>query len=310
MADKFLNLVGLSRFFDNLKTLLLNKVDKEIRTETDTSTHYIKYGDYITSQTRSKINTGDFQQGNFSEGSIIFWSGDTTTDTELRSTFDSESLYFFNFAGKASSMSAEEMHIDDEQDMYSNIKAGRISTGHEDTETETRTDSFVLDGVNNTVSMTPELAASFRQALGIENTQEEQIVGWTTITPNTYKEFDFDQYPQYNTFVFLIYMRQQNYIVRNFIKIELTRAELEKILTKGTTNEFIIPRAFGYNPENNVTSIPFTGILRQVMQRPTQTSTGLGKIKIKYQASTMKQVYRSPEEITTFDNFEYCVYAK
>lgn len=130
---------------------------------------------------------------------------------------------------------------------------------------------------------------------GEQKREEVLIQGWASITTNTYSEIGLDQY-DYDIFTILVYMRKgQN---RQGVKFELTKSELQKLLSKATTNELVITRTIaGINNANDI------ALLKQTVQRPTQESTGVGTLKIKY------QLFEGGNAVTGLDNLEWCMYA-
>ena len=132
---------------------------------------------------------------------------------------------------------------------------------------------------------------------GGESKEETQLVGWTSIIPNTFEEMDLDQY-DYDVFTILFYMRKGSN--RQGVKFELTKSELRKILSKTLTNEVVITRACqGVSNVNNI------AMIRQTVQHPAnQEGVDIGTIKIKY------QFIENGSEVTGLDNFEWCMYAR
>lgn len=126
---------------------------------------------------------------------------------------------------------------------------------------------------------------------------EEQLIGWTKITPGTYSELDMDSYSQ-ERFTILVYIRKSTN--RQSIKFELTKAELQKLISKATTNELVITRSMMGVADN--TKI---GMLKQTIKREEQASNKLGILKIKYQAYEADGTV-----ISGLDNFEFCMYAE
>lgn len=130
---------------------------------------------------------------------------------------------------------------------------------------------------------------------------EEQIVGWTNITPNTYHEVDIRNALANGKkrFTILIYMRKGE--SRQATKYELTITELEKLFTKATTNELIITRMImGVDSTNRVAMLK--QFLKQTYDENNQVILGL--LQIKYQG------YENNTVIGTFDNFQYTIYAE
>lgn len=130
---------------------------------------------------------------------------------------------------------------------------------------------------------------------------EEQIIGWTRITPNTYHEVDLRTALANGKkrFTILIYMRKGEN--RQATKYELTITELEKLFSKVNANELVITRTIMGISNTNVVAM-----LKQFVKQKYDTNNQVipGLIQIKYQG------YENNAVIGTFDNFEYTVYGE
>ena len=132
---------------------------------------------------------------------------------------------------------------------------------------------------------------------GSTPTEEVLIQGWTSITPDTFFEIDMDTYAQHHKFTTLIYVRKGSN--REAVKFELTKEELNKLISKATTHELVNVKACcGISNTNNV------AMIKRTIQRPTQDSAGMGVLKIKY------QMFEGGSAVSGLDNFEYCMYAE
>lgn len=131
-------------------------------------------------------------------------------------------------------------------------------------------------------------------------TVETMIQGWTAITPNTFATLNISQAiaEGKKRFTILIYARKGSN--RQSIKYELTLSELDKLLSKATTNELTITRSCaGITNANNI------ALCKQSVKRVYDGDVALeGVLDIKY------QIYEGGNAVTGLDNFECCVYAE
>ena len=129
-------------------------------------------------------------------------------------------------------------------------------------------------------------------------TEETQLIGWTSITSNEYQELDLNPYLDQNKhrFTILVYVRKSNN--RQAIKFELTISELNKLISKGLqsiSNTLVITRSC-----MGISNVNKNALCKQTLKR-TETD---GIIQLKY------EIYEDGVLQSSFDNFEFCMYAE
>lgn len=143
----------------------------------------------------------------------------------------------------------------------------------------------------------------YRQKLDeIKVNNEVQIHGWTSITQG--EEHELDIRPQiaegYERFTILVYMRKGN--IRQGVKYELTKAELEKIGSKIKTNMVCITRSC-INPSGNNSMCTLKQCVTAMQDENNQPIFGYMKISYNLYDYT-------GTSITGLDNYEWCMYAE
>lgn len=199
---------------------------------------------------------------------------------------------------------------DETQSTYSDVTPNSISVHDESgnttfisknellMENEGGYTAFSVNTASNTVSMNDGIKNSMLNALGFKG--ETQIKGWVPITPNTYETLNISQAiaDGKKRFTILVYARKGSN--RQVIKFELTLTELDKLLSKATTNELTITRSCaGITNSNNI------ALCKQTVKRVYDGDVALeGVLDIKY------QIYEGGNAVTGLDNFECCIYAE
>ena len=130
---------------------------------------------------------------------------------------------------------------------------------------------------------------------------ENQIHGWTSITQNVESQLDIrPQLEQgYTRFTILVYLRKGS--IRQGVKFELTKAELEKIGSKVNQNMVCITRSC-LSPSGN-------NSLANVKQ--CVTTVHENGVAVNGLMNIMYNLYDyQGNQITSLDNFEWCMYAE
>ena len=143
----------------------------------------------------------------------------------------------------------------------------------------------------------------YRQKLDeLKVSQEVQIHGWTRITQG--EEHELDIRPQitegYERFTILVYMRKGS--IRQGVKYELTKAELEKIGSKVQSNMVCITRSC-INPSGDNSSATLKQCVTAMQDENNHPIFGYMKIKYNLYGYT-------GTSISGLDNFEWCMYAE
>lgn len=157
-----------------------------------------------------------------------------------------------------------------------------------------------VTGVKGDITSINESIGTLNAEVSSLKTIETIIQGWAAITPNTYLRLDISQAIAQGKkrFTILVYARKGSN--RQAIKYELTLSELDKLLSKATTNELTITRSCaGITNANNI------ALCKQGVKRVYENDVVVeGVLDIKY------QIYEGGNAVTGLDNFECCVYAE